>query len=65
MGRTQRVVIDGESSEPIQVLSGAPQKSILGPLLLIVYHIDNVVTTCNLLVGSKLSLSLCRLYAVV
>ena len=27
MGRTQKVVIDGESSEPIRVLSGVPQGS--------------------------------------
>ena len=54
MGRTQRVVIDGQSSEPVRVLSGVPQRSVLGPLVFLIYIDD--VTTCNLSVGSKLSL---------
>ena len=32
-GRKQRVILDNSSSEYIDVLSGAPQGSILGPLL--------------------------------
>ena len=36
-GREQCVVLDGVSSDPIGVLSGVPQGSILGPLLILVY----------------------------
>jgi len=51
-GRTQRVVINGESSEPQEVKSGVPQGSLLGPVLFSVYlnDIDLIVELITLLI---------------
>ena len=50
-GRTQSVVVDGVSSQPVSVVSGVPQGSVLGPLLYSFYTAELFSILENTLVG--------------
>ena len=59
-GRSQRVMIDGRSSDWANVSSGVPQGSILGPLLFLIYINDlpSFIENCTV----KLFADDCKLY---
>ena len=46
LNRQQQVTVLGATSKPLQVVSGVPQGSILGPILFLVYSSD-ILSSCD------------------
>ena len=63
-GRKQRVIVDGEKSEEVDVLSGVPQGTVLGPLLFLL-HINDLPSAVHPDTKCRLFADDCLLYRTV
>ena len=62
IGRVQRVLVDGQSSDPAPVDSGVPQGTVTGPLWFLLYINDlpyQLKSTCRLFADD------CLIYAPI